>query len=129
MPAWVTVTFDAEPDETEDDLVRLSGELAADLREVGVVRYVPAAADAAAKGAGEVVAATLAVLTAAEPDYVRALVDTVTAFLRRHEGRRAELEVGQIRLTIDRPTAGEVAGLIDLTRSAIERAAGRHGEP
>jgi len=126
---WVTVAFDPQPDETDDDLVRLSGELAGDLREVGEVAYVPAAGEPDGKGVGDVVAATLAVLTVVDPpDYVQALVDTVTAFLRRHEGRRAHLTVGGIELCIDQPTRDEVAMLIDLTRSAIERDAVERAE-
>jgi hypothetical protein len=126
--AWVTVVFDVESDEMVEDVARLTGELAQDLREVGEVEYVPAAGEDGAKGAEVVVAATLAVLTASDPVYVQALVDTVAAFLRRHEGRRARLAVGGVELQIDRPSADEVAQLIEMARSAIEAGAGHPAE-
>jgi hypothetical protein len=119
----VTVAYNAEPDDTDEELARLTRELALDLREVGVVEYVAAVPEQGSKGVGEVVAATLAVFTAAEPTYVQALVETVVAFVRRHEGRRAQLKVGGIELAIDQPSRDEVVELIEMTRSAIERAA------
>lgn len=124
----MTVSFVLQSDEADEDVARLIGELAQDLREVGEVEYVQAPGEDGAKGADVVVAATLAVLTASDPVYVQALVDTVVAFLRRHEGRRARLAVGDAELQIDRPSADEVAQLIDLARSAIEARAGHPAE-
>ena len=129
MRAWVTVSFEAEPDETDEDLAALTGELAGDLREVGDIDYVPVEGETDGKGVGEVVAATLAVLTVGEPGCVQALVETVVAFLRRHEGRRARLRVGEVRLSIDQPTRGEVEQMIELTRLAIERSGERGVKP
>lgn len=117
--AWTTVVFDVQPGETAEEVARITGELALDLGEVGETEYVPAACADGAKGADAVVAATLAVLTASDPGYVQALVDTVIAFLRRHEGRRARLMVGDIELAIDQPSKPEVAQMIDIVRSAI----------
>jgi hypothetical protein len=116
---WVTVVFEVQPGETAEEVTRLTGELALDLREVGETEYVPAASEDGAKGADAVAAATLAVLTASDPAYVQALVDTVIAFVRRHEGRRARLTVGDIGLAIDQPSTSEVAQMIDIVRSAI----------
>jgi hypothetical protein len=124
----VTVAFSAEPDDTDEELARLTRELALDLREVGVVEYVRTVPEQGSKGVGEVVAATLAVFTTAEPTYVQALVDTVVAILRRNEGRRAHLKVGGIELILDQPSSDEVVQLIEMTRSAIERAADEPAE-
>jgi hypothetical protein len=48
-------------------------------------------------------------------------VDTVVAFLGRNAGRRAHLKVADVELAIDRPTEGEVADMIEIIRTAIER--------
>ena len=61
------------------------------------------------------------VLAGTDPGYVQALVDVVLAFLRRHDGRRVHLRVGDIELTIDRPTHGQTDELITTVRAAIER--------
>jgi hypothetical protein len=124
----VVVAFDPEPDDTDEGLAHLTRELELDLREVGVVEYLPAAPARDAKGVGEVVAATVAVLTAVEPTYVEALVRTVVAFLRRNEGRRARLKVGDVELAVDQPSGDEVAELIQMTRSVIERHAVERAE-
>src|SRR5512142_1451007 len=113
---WVMVSFGPLAGEADEDLARLTDELARDLRAVGGVRYVSADGEPGGKGVGEVVAATLAVLTAAEPDYVQMLVDIVVGFLQRHRGRRAELRVGDVALTVDQPDEDEVAEIIKLTR-------------
>jgi hypothetical protein len=119
--AWVVVAFDALADESDEHVARLTRELGLDLRDVGVVEPVRAAADDGTKGGdGAVVATALAVLTAADPTYVQALVDTLRAFLNRHQGRAARLKVGEIELAIDKPSTDEVAQLIEITRSAIE---------
>jgi hypothetical protein len=117
----VVVTFDPGPDDSDEQVAHFTRELELDLREVGVVEYLPAAPARDAKGVGEVVAATVAVLTAAEPTYAEALVRTVVAFVRRHEGRRAHLKVGSVELAIDQPSGDEVAELIQMPRSVIER--------
>jgi hypothetical protein len=116
---WITVVFDIQWGETAEEVAGLTRELALDLREVGETEYVPATREDGAKGADAVVAATLAVLTASDSAYVQALVDTVIAFLRRHEGRRARLRVGDIEFAIDQPSTPEVAQMIDMVRSAI----------
>jgi hypothetical protein len=126
--AWVTVSFDTKPDETVEEVARLTRELARDLREVGEVEYVPAAGEADAKGPDAVVAAALGVLTASDPVYVQAFVDTVAAFLRRHEGRRARLTVGGVELAIDQPSKDDVASVIELARAAIEAVTGQSTE-
>jgi hypothetical protein len=64
---------------------------------------------------------SLTALVGADPGYVPALVDVLTAFLRRNTGRRVHLRVGDVELTIDQPTRGENAELISIARDAIER--------
>lgn len=126
--ATVIVALDIETEDSDEHLARLTRELEGDLRDVGEVRYLTLPATADSKGVGEVVAATLAVVTGADPVYVQALVETVVAFLRRNEGRRARLTVGDVEVAIDQPTRDEVADLIEIARVAIERAAGEAAE-
>ncbi len=109
---------------TEDDdfvLERLTAELADEVRAAGEVDYVPVPASPGDKGVAEVAVATLSVLTAVDPAYLRLLVEGVVAFTNRNAGRRVQLKVGDTELTIDRPTQGEVETVIKTVQSAVER--------
>ncbi|MDG4769429.1 hypothetical protein [Solwaraspora sp. WMMD792] len=116
----VEVTF--TPLTGDDDFVldQLTEELADDLREVGEVRRIPLAPGPASKGIAELALAAVTVLTSVDPSYVQSLVDVIAAFLQRHTGRRVQLRVGDVELTIDQPTRGETAELIETVRAAIE---------
>jgi hypothetical protein len=107
----------------DDDFVleRLTAELADELRAAGKVDYVPVPARAGDKGVAEVALATLSVLTAVDPAYLRLLVEGVVAFTNRNAGRRVQLKVGNTELTIDRPTRDEVDTVIQTVESAVER--------
>ena len=125
-PEFVTVTLESLPQEPEEALLSSTQELVLDLREIGPVDFVPVASGTGAKSAGEVVAGVLALVASANPDYVQAVVQTVVAFLRRHDNRRATLKVGEVELHIDQPSRDEVARIIDTMQSALEsREAGR----
>ncbi|RSM41324.1 hypothetical protein DMB66_56190 [Actinoplanes sp. ATCC 53533] len=125
-PEFVTVTFASPPEEPEDAFLSRTRELALDLREIGPVDFVPAVSAPGAKSAGEIVAGVLAIAATANPDYAQAVVQTVVAFLRRNENRRASLKVGDIELHIDQPTRDEVARIIDAMQTALDSpAAGR----
>lgn len=115
------VEFTSLVDDDEFVLDRLTRDLAADLAEVGEVDYQPAESAPDSKGAGEIVLAALSVFTTAEPSYAQAIVDTVVAFLSRNTGRRARLKVADVELAIDSPTRGEIADMIKIVRTAIER--------
>lgn len=106
----------------DDDFVleRLTEELADELRAAGEVSYVPLPARPGDKGVAEVAVATLSVLTAVDPAYLRVLIDGVVAFTNRNAGRRVHLKVGDTELTIDRPTRDEVETVIKAVQSAIE---------
>lgn len=107
----------------DDDFVleRLTAELADELRVAGEVDYVPVPAQPGDKGVAEVAVATLSVLTAVDPAYLRLLIEGVVAFTKRNVGRRVQLKVGDTELTIDRPTRGEVETVIQAVQSAVER--------
>jgi len=115
----VSVTTTVEDDDFL--LERLTAELADELRAAGEVEYVPVPARPGDKGVAEVAVATLSVLTAVDPAYLRVLVDGVVAFTNRNAGRRVHLKVGSTELTIDRPTRGEVETVIETVQRAIER--------
>jgi hypothetical protein len=119
--ATVLVALDTENDESDETLLRLTSELEGDVRELGEVHYLPAPGTPQSKGVQEIVAGTIAVVLATDPAYIQALVETVVAFLRRNEGRRARLTVGDVELVLDQPNREEVADLIEMARSAIER--------
>lgn len=107
----------------DDDFVleRLTAELADELRVAGEVDYVPVPARSGGKGVAEVAVATLSVLTAVDPAYLRLLIEGVVAFTNRNVGRRVQLKVGDTELTIDRPTRGEVETVIQAMQGAVER--------
>lgn len=121
--ADVLVTFESRAAEDDGILERLARELALDLCEVTVVESVSTPAAAGGKGLGELVVATLAVTTGADPAVITAVVQTVVAFLNRNAGRRATLRIGEVELHVDQPTKDEVVQLIELTRTAVERTA------
>ncbi|MGH3832375.1 MAG: hypothetical protein ACRDRS_18350 [Pseudonocardiaceae bacterium] len=70
----------------DDDFVleRLTAELADELRAAGEVDYVAVPAKPGDKGVAEVAAATLSVLIAAGPTYLRVLIDGAVAFTKRN---------------------------------------------
>ncbi|MER5703801.1 hypothetical protein ABT023_17925 [Micromonospora sp. NPDC002296] len=118
----IRIDFTPLADDDEFVLGELTEELADDLRDVGEVERVERpATDPAAKGVGELALGVVTVLAGVDPGYVQALVDVVLAFLQRHTGRRVHLRVGDIELTIDRPTHGQTDELIRTVRAAIER--------
>ncbi|WP_320068903.1 hypothetical protein [Micromonospora sp. RTGN7] len=108
----------------DDEFVlgELTEELADELRDVGEVDRVELpVTDPNAKGVGELALGAVTVLAGVDPGYVQALVDVVLAFLQRHTGRRVHLRVGDIELTIDRPTHAQTDELIRTIQAAIER--------
>ncbi|BCJ57170.1 hypothetical protein [Micromonospora endophytica] len=119
----IRIAFTPLADDDEFVLGELTDELADDLREVGEVSRVErASVDRDAKGVAELALGVVTVLAGTEPGYVQALVDVVLAFLQRHTGRRVHLRVGDIELTIDRPTHAQTDELIRTVQAAIERA-------
>ncbi|MEV5764977.1 hypothetical protein AB0L34_10445 [Micromonospora sp. NPDC052213] len=123
--SYVRIRIDFTPLADDDEFVlgELTAELADDLREIGEVERVDRpAVEPDAKGVAELVLGVVTVLAGTDPGYVQALVDVVLAFLQRHTGRRVHLRVGDIELTIDRPTHGQTDELISTVRAAIERA-------
>ncbi|WP_194821972.1 hypothetical protein [Micromonospora sp. S-DT3-3-22] len=118
----IRIDFTPLVDDDEFVLGELTEELADDLREVGEVERVERpVTDPETKGAAELALGVVTVLAGTDPGYVQALVDVVLAFLRRHTGRRVHLRVGDIELTIDRPTHAQTDELIATVRAAIER--------
>jgi hypothetical protein len=122
--SYVRVQVDFTPLADDDEFVldQLTEELADDLREIGEVERLPQPASGLdSKGVAELALGVVTVLAGVDPGYVQALIDVVVAFLQRHPDRRAYLRVGDIELTIDRPTHGETAELIRTAQAAIER--------
>ncbi|MET7952049.1 hypothetical protein [Micromonospora sp. NPDC005324] len=118
----VRIDFTPLADDDEFVLGELTDDLADDLREIGEVERVERpVVDPNAKGVAELAVGVVTVLVGMDPGYVQALVEVVLAFLRRHDGRRVHLRVGDIELTIDRPTHGQTDELISTVRAAIER--------
>ncbi|SCE63471.1 hypothetical protein GA0070558_10115 [Micromonospora haikouensis] len=119
----IRIDFTPLPDDDEFVLGELTDELADDLREIGEVERVEQpVTDPHTKGVAELALGVVTVLAGADPGYVQALVDVVLAFLQRHTGRRVHLRVGDIELTIDRPTHRQTDELVATVRAAIERA-------
>ncbi|WP_018219351.1 hypothetical protein [Salinispora pacifica] len=124
--ARVLVQIDFTPFTDDDEFVlgELTDELAESLREIGgeVERVGNPVVNPDAKGAAELMLGVVTVLTGTDPGYVQALVDVVLSFLQRHTGRRVHLRVGDIEMTIDRPTHAQTDELVRTARAAIERA-------
>lgn len=120
----IRIDFTPLVDDDEFVLGELTDELTDGLREIGgeVERVDRPAVDPNAKGVAELMLGVVTVLAGTDPGYVQALVDVVLAFLQRHTGRRVHLRVGDIELTIDRPTHAQTNELIRTVRDAIERA-------
>ncbi|MBN1171684.1 MAG: hypothetical protein JXA67_05880 [Micromonosporaceae bacterium] len=118
----VRIGFTALVEDDDFVLDQLTEELADDLREIGAVeRVAQPAVCPDSKGVAELVLGSLTVLVGTDPGYAQALVDLVVAFLQRNTGRRAQLRVGDVELTIDRPTRAQTAELIKTAQAAIER--------
>jgi hypothetical protein len=118
----VRVDFTALADDDEFVLDQLTEELADDLRDIGEVERVAQPAPGPdSKGVAELALGALTVLAGTDPGYAQALVDLVVAFLQRNTGRRVHLRVGDIELTIDRPTRSQTSELIKTAQAAIER--------
>jgi len=113
----VLVGFTTTAEDDDFVLERLRTELADELRAAGEVDYVPVPATPGDKGVTDVALATLSVLIAD----LRVLIDGAVAFTNRNAGRRVHLKVGDIELTIDRPTRGEAETIIEVMQSVIER--------
>jgi hypothetical protein len=108
---------------TDDDFVleRLSAELAEDLRDVGEVSYSTLEAQPGDKGIGEVAVATLSVLTAVDPAQLEAMIQILSSFTKRNAGRRVQMRVGEVELTIDRPTDAQVDTILKTVQNAVDR--------
>lgn len=118
----VQVSFTPLPEDDDFVLDQLTEELADGLRDIGDVERVEVShRDADSKGVAELVLGVVTVLVNTDPGYVQALVDVIVGFLDRNAGRRAHLKVGDLELTIDRPTRRQNDELIRVVREAIER--------
>ncbi|MER7249872.1 hypothetical protein [Kribbella sp. NPDC000426] len=109
--------------ESDDDFVldRLTKSLANELRTVGEVSLPvdePADDD---KGAGELVLATLNVLTAVDPLQIEAVIRILTSFRRRNPDRRIRVAVGDAKIEIDNPSAEHVDELVEAFLAAAKR--------
>ncbi|MFD6608215.1 hypothetical protein ACFWD1_04935 [Micromonospora chalcea] len=119
----IRIDFTPLTDDDEFILGELTDELADDLREVGEVERVERpVTDPHAKGVAELALGVVTVLAGADPGYAQALVDVVVVFLQRHTGRRVHLRVGDVELTIDRPTHRQTDQLVATVQAAIEQA-------
>jgi hypothetical protein len=110
------VTIDVDPD-NEDD-VDSAQMLAKQLRDrllgldVDSVDYVRGEMEEGAKaGAGELIPGAL--LVATSPVMIRAAVDVIRAVLRRHEGRRIQLKLGERELTVDGASTADISTVVD----------------
>lgn len=118
----VQVGFTPLPEDDDFVLDHLTEELADDLRGIGDVHRVETSVtDRDSKGVAELVLGTVTVLVGTDPGYMQALVELVVGFLNRNNGRRVQLKVGDIELSIDRPTKAQNDELIRMVRDAIER--------
>lgn len=109
--------------DTDDDLAldRLTTDLETELYEFGEVSRPSREAVAGDKGAGELVLATLNVLTTTDPTLIEAMVRVLTGFAKRHQGRRVHVRIADNELTIDRPSEQQVDVLVAGFLSAVER--------
>jgi hypothetical protein len=118
----IKVSFAPLPEDDDFVLDQLTEELAEDLRGIGDVHRVETRVrDRDSKGVAELVLGTVTVLAGTDPGNAQALVDLIVGFLNRNTGRRVQLKVGDIELSIDRPTKAQSDELIRVVRNAIER--------
>ena len=121
VQAIFRVDFTSLPDDDEFTLDRITEELADDLRSVGDVERIPVAATPGSKGTLELALGSLSLLTGTDPAIVQTVAELLVGFLNRNKGRRVQLKVADIELTLEQPTPAETAEVIRMTRAAIER--------
>jgi hypothetical protein len=115
--------IDIETRPTDDDLAieRLTNELEIELTEVGEVHRPgldPAPGD---KGAGELALATLHFLGGVDLLQVEAMVRVLTGFVKRNDGRKVRVKIGDNEIAIDRASEENIERLVDAFVSAAER--------
>ncbi len=115
-----TIRFDALEGEDDDALWNLTQQLADDLADVCEVDYLSSAAPLSKSSIGEFILGALTVFTSLELTQLQDVMQTIVAFLSRHQGRRATLEVGDLKFELTQPTQEEVARLIEIVRAAVE---------
>jgi hypothetical protein len=115
------VSFESFDTDDELALDRLTTDLGAELYEFGEVSRPSLAPMPGAKGAGELVLATLNVLTSVDPTQIEAMVRMLARFTRRNDGRRVHVRIADNELTIDRPSEQQVDALVAGFLSAVER--------
>ncbi|HZX07654.1 hypothetical protein [Kribbella sp.] len=109
--------------DSDDDFVvdRLSKTLAHELREVSEVSFSVSEPAEGDKGTGELVLATLNILTAVDPAQIEAVLRILGNFRRRHPDRKIRVEVGDARIEIDNPSEKHVDELVDAFLAAARR--------
>jgi hypothetical protein len=121
--AQVALLLVADDPEDIERVFRLTGDLrdqllAYDMEEVEFVRG-PAPPGAKA-GIGELVTGALVVATTIRGGGLRILVDALQMFLRRHDGHRIHMRVGDRELTIDGAASKDVSAAVNAFLSVVE---------
>jgi hypothetical protein len=116
-----------QDDDDAEALDRVARRLRDRLLELPIddVQFVTAPPGPGGKGAGEVVAGMLAVLSSVDRDCLEAVIAGVRAFLRPDDGRRIHVRFGDSELTVDGASAANVSTVIEAFVSDIRRDAAR----
>lgn len=113
----------ADDPEDLDTLFRLTHDLRELLlaHDVEDVDFVRSAASVHSKaGLGELVAGALLVTTTLRGGGLRAVVDALQAFLRRRDGNRIRMRVGDRELMVDGAAARDISAAVTAFLHAVE---------
>lgn len=121
----------ADDPEDADTLFRLTHDLRELLlaHDVEDVEFVRSASSAHSKAAlGELVAGALLVTTTLRGGGLRVLVDGLQSFLRRRDGNRIRMRVGDREMTVDGAAARDISAAVTAFLHAVEPDAAEDAE-
>jgi hypothetical protein len=106
------INFDVLEEDDDFSVDRLSKDLAKQLRQVCDVSFPADEPTEGDKGAGELMVATLNVLTGVDPVQIEAILRILGSFTRRNPKRKIRLRIGEDEIEIDNPTSDHLDALV-----------------
>jgi hypothetical protein len=125
------IDFGRLPGEDDDDLDQLCDVLDAHLSEVGVVERVPVPGAEGGKSAAGLAVTALTLITQLDPEVLNFVVGVLRGLVQRDPGRTVSLKVGDVEVSLDGATSGDVSRLVSLTEEVVRsrEASARDGRP
>ncbi|MDX6282623.1 MAG: hypothetical protein QOH03_3694 [Kribbellaceae bacterium] len=115
------VEFEALSTDDELGLDRLTTDLEAGLADFGQVSRIAREAEPGDKGTGELVQATLNVLSGVDPVQIEAMFRFLAGFAKRNRDRKVSVRIGRDRISIDGASEEQIDDLVATFKAAVER--------